>query len=261
MTMPFTGPVPTDVRVSVTGASASPWNLKQTFTDNFGLKAIVRGALPGAGTYQVKVQSADTGPYTRAYRFSGLRPGTRNLTFTLTGGGAVPASFKVDAIADAPPCECDSLDVELNRAGFDSNVEARFSFDWTLGCTGGKGACQGTFSIAGDRAARTAGVDLRLPKNAGAFKATPSQGEIKATCTGDCERTELTGGARLFVQAPSGKVFGRDIRVVTVVVERTCKRVLAPKIFRIAFRPDGEVSDRRSDLDGSGIPDGKEKKN
>jgi hypothetical protein len=262
MSMPFTGPVPTDVRVSVTGASASPWNLKPTFTENFGLKAIVRGSLPGAGSYQVKVASADSGPYTRVYQF-GLRPGTRSATLTLTGGGTIPASFKVDAVAEVGPCECDSLDVLLrtgdNPEGFGSESGTIVPLEWTLECTGGPGRCKGAFSIKGDQAARAADIKLGHGEGLSSYQLVPADREFDVRCDGDCT-APTTETRYLTVRPPDGSRLGRDVRSVTIVVERTCGRQLAPKIFRIAFGAAGVVSARRSDLNGNGVADGKEKR-
>jgi hypothetical protein len=43
-------------------------------------------------------------------------------------------------------------------------------------------------------------------------------------------------------------------------VDRFCKRELTTKRFRIAFNDGGAISKRRSDLNGNGVADGKEKK-
>jgi hypothetical protein len=262
MAMPFYGPAPPrEVRVGVVGASASPWNLRPTFSGNFGVTLTARATLKSGSTYAVKAQSSDTGAYTRAYRFSGLRPGTRNLIFTFSGRNEIPASFRVDAVAETPPCECDSLDLELEPTIYGNDAEATLGFVWDLECTGGRGACRGTFSIAADKAARAEGVDLRFSERSDRIEATRSRDEISATCAGDCEHHPRTSGrANLMVRPPYGKVLGTGVPSVTVVVERTCKRVLAPKIFEIAFRAGGRVDERRSDLNGNGIRDGKEKK-
>jgi hypothetical protein len=260
MSMPFTGPAPSEVRVSITGASASPWNLKPTFTDNFGLKATVRGALPGAGSYQVKVSSADTGAYTRAYLLTGIRPNTRSLTMTLTGGGDLPASFDFDAVADVKPCTCDSLDVRL-RADRNLSTSSRASLplDWTVECAGGAGKCRGAFSISGDAATRAAGIRLGHGGDLQSTYYPPVREAYTVRCDGNCAAP--TSGTRyLTVWAPDGAALGREVRSVTVVVERTCGRQLATKLYTIAFGAGGVVSARRSDLNGNGVADGREKK-
>jgi streptogramin lyase len=264
MAMPFTGPAPSEVRVGITGASASAWNLKGSFSDNFGLKATVRGALPGAGSYQVKVSSADTGAYTRAYLLTGIRPNTRSLTMTLTGGDDLPASFKVDAVAETPPCKCDSLDVRLEGQYATGSREVTLGFNWTLECTGGAGPCDGSISISGDGAARAAGVKVNV---VGSEKMSVDRAgsEIEVTCKGDCKGLTTSGPrdrSYLILRAPDGRQFDneRGIGSVSVVAERTCGRPLAPKVFKIAFGAGGFVSERRSDLNGNGVADGREKK-
>lgn len=263
MTVPFFGRVPPrEVRANVTGASSSPWNLKATFLRNFDVILDGRGVLRNGSTYPIRVQSGDAGAFTRVYRFSGFRSNTKSLNLTLRGTNELPASFTVDAVAVPPePCECDSLDVRLHTepAG---RTELTLGFDWTLECTGGEGACEGNLSVSGDRAARTAGVKADV---VGSDKMTVerSGNEIHVTCRGDCKGPTTSGprGAYLILKAPTGNAFGNDdIGSVTVVVERTCRRKLAPKIFRIAFGELGLVSLRRSDLNGNGVPDGQEKK-
>lgn len=259
MSMPFFSAIPPrEVRAHVTGASASPWNLKPTFSRNFNLKVTARGTLRTGGTYAVKTQSGDTGAYGRAYRFFGFRPNTRSLTLTLAGHNEIPASFKVDAVAPTSPCECDSLDVELRNNAGAGFSELTLGFDWTLECTGGAGACEAGFSVSGDKAARAAGVKVDVVGSSDKFDVQPSGNEIQVTCKGDCTGPTAPGprGAYLIVKAPPGQAFSHDIRSVSIVVERTCRRPLAPKIFRIAFGANGLVSDRRSDLNGNGVPDG-----
>ncbi len=158
-------------------------------------------------------------------------------------------------IAETPPCECDSLEAELYPTASSNKAQARLGFKWSLGCVGGSGACRGTFTISGDKAARAAGVDVGLSEHSSGVKVTRSAEEIDVTCTGDCEREKTTGFAELTIRPPGGGALGRDVRSVTVVLERTCRRTLAPKIFRIVFGADGFVSDRRSDLNGNGIRD------
>ena len=69
------------------------------------------------------------------------------------------------------------------------------------------------------------------------------------------------GGAQVSLTAPDGKVFGpRGIGSVMVEIDRFCKRRLTTKRFRIAFNADGKVSLRRSDLNGTGVADGREER-
>ena len=98
MTMPFFSAVPPrEVRAGIVGASASPWNLKSTFTGNFGVKLTAQATTRSGDTYAVRVQSADTGAYSRVYRFTGFKPRTKQLTFTLRSTTTLPASFQFTA--------------------------------------------------------------------------------------------------------------------------------------------------------------------
>jgi hypothetical protein len=43
-------------------------------------------------------------------------------------------------------------------------------------------------------------------------------------------------------------------------IDRFCRRELTTKRFTVAFGADGRVSARRSDLNGNGVADGREKR-
>lgn len=106
MALPFFGPgplpkspPPKEVQVGIVGASSSPWNLKPTFSGNFGLKVTAIGKLSGGGTYKAKAQSADTGPYTRVLRLTNIRANTAQLSLELRGKTEVTVTFLVNAQA------------------------------------------------------------------------------------------------------------------------------------------------------------------
>ena len=219
----------------------------------------VGGSLPGAGSYQVKVTSADTGPYTRAYQF-GLRPRTTSLTLTFTGGSQIPASFEVDAVAEVKPCECDSLDVVLDVRQT-SSQSSTLGFKWELECTGGAGPCSGTFVIKPDKAARAAGVRMGFTGRIDLESERGANGRVEATCVGNCANQSKGESYLLFEAETLGSWFGDEISAMTIEVERICgSRERAPKTFKIAYGGFGTISKRRSDLNGNGIADGKEKR-
>ena len=64
----------------------------------------------------------------------------------------------------------------------------------------------------------------------------------------------------LDVTAAVDAQFGVEVGAVRITVERFCKRQRVPQTIRIAFNPDGRISVRRSDLNGNGVADGKEKR-
>jgi len=272
MAMPFFGPgpfprntPPKEVQVGIVGASSSPWNLKATFSTNFDLKITVTGTIWSGGTYKPKVQTADTGPYTSVLRIFGFRPKTTGVKLTLTGKTTVPVTFEVNAQAVAPapePCECDSLEVGLNLRYVTSGRVVSFDLGWSMECTKGTGRCSGLLTAAITKSDRGKRVLLAVEAKSG--KATVERGERvwRVDCGIECDSgvaASPQGNEDLTIFAPADGDFGKTVGSVTVEVDRFCRRELAPKIFRVAFNADGYISKGRSDLNGNGIPDGKEK--
>lgn len=104
MSMPFFGPLPRstppkEVQVGIVGASSSPWNLKPIFGGNFNLKTTATAKLAAGGSYKAKVQSVDTGPYTRVVRITNIRANTSQLSLELRGKVRVPVTFVLNAQA------------------------------------------------------------------------------------------------------------------------------------------------------------------
>jgi hypothetical protein len=158
------------------------------------------------------------------------------------------------------PCACESLDVQLDWT-IASEQEAAFALDWVLGCTKGDGGCAGKLEVELTTASKRENVRLRVT-HAGTAQATGATWLVD--CRGKCFRarprtTAGTGSVRL--STPGREVFGpRGIASVTLEVDRTCKRRLTTKRFRVAFNAGGGISLRRSDLNGNGVPDGNEKR-
>ncbi len=157
------------------------------------------------------------------------------------------------------PCVCESLDVRLGSR-ISSAQEVHLDLDWVLGCTKGDGGCQGKLEVELSTASKRAKVRLLVVQQ-GTGRATG--GKWLVDCEGKCFRSrprKVSGGASVSLDAPKGEVFGpQGIGSVTLEVDRLCKRRLTTKRFLVAFNAGGKVSLRRSDLNGNGVADGKEK--
>jgi len=157
------------------------------------------------------------------------------------------------------PCVCESLDVRLGSR-ISSAQAVNLDLDWVLGCTKGDGGCQGKLEVELSTASKRAKVRLLVVQD-GTGRATG--GVWRVDCEGKCFRArprKISGGAQVSLDAPEREVFGpRGIGSVTLEVDRLCQRRLTTKRFLVAFNAGGKVSLRRSDLNGNGVADGKEK--
>jgi hypothetical protein len=158
------------------------------------------------------------------------------------------------------PCVCDSLEVKLGTR-ISSAREVNLDLDWALGCTKGDGGCQGKLEVELSTASKRANVRLLVVQE-GTGRATG--GKWLVDCEGKCSRNrgrKTSGGAQVSLDAPDGQVFGpQGIKSVAVEIDRVCKRGLTTKRFLVAFSAGGKVSLRRSDLNGNGVADGREKR-
>jgi len=158
------------------------------------------------------------------------------------------------------PCVCDSLDVQLDIRRVDERKALAF-VEWELECTKGNGSCEGRLEVELATSAERANVRLQdidpTPRRA-------KGGAWLVDCKGKCGRNHgrLTREERsFFLLPPLAEDLGPGgIGAVTLEVDRFCRRQLTTKRFRIAFNAGGVISKRRSDLNGNGVADGKEKK-
>ena len=217
------------------------------------------GLAPGASlAIQFTTQAALAPNQPREIRFSSTCVVGSDVVKQSTGPPQPPAPTPTPK---PKPCVCESLDVRLDRR-ISSAREVSLDLDWKLGCTKGDGGCEGKLEVELSTASKRAKVRLVVVQD-GTGRATG--GKWLVDCEGRCFRARprtISGGAQVSLDAPEGEVFGpRGIGSVTVEVDRLCKRRLTTKRFLIAFNAGGKVSLRRSDLNGNGVADGKEKRN
>jgi streptogramin lyase len=260
MTFPFFGPgpgsTPKQLQVGVVASSSSP-AIGSTFSASFQLRATATAVRSGGGVYNARVQNGDTGAFTQGIRVTNIEPGTRSVTVTFKGTSAVPVDFGVYAQTPKPEpddCECKELTVAVNTAQ-DLVVDAgreglrlQFLLGWKLKCSGGEGNCTGRLLLSpatGDRA-----EGLRI------------DGDTAVSCKARCAETliayhkvVLDGGARFGTQR-----LGKSVRVISLEIDRVCAGTTKTTVVDFAFGGDGKLDLKRSDLNGNGVADGKEKR-
>jgi hypothetical protein len=86
--------------------------------------------------------------------------------------------------------------------------------------------------------------------------------DATVTCEGLCgeggvatKRFVVVGGARFAADR-----LGRAVRTISLEIDRLCAGKRSSTVVDFAFGPNGKLDLARSDLDGNGIPDGKEKR-
>jgi hypothetical protein len=207
----------------------------------------------GAGTVLATARNRDTAAES-VHRITG--GGAQTLVGN--GSGAV-----LQPLPAPPPCECDRLQVTRIRpySAFvnDRGMRITLFLTWQLRCTDGGGRCRGRVDYAPSAGDRARGLAL--------FRGVGPGRRLRATsltCAGPCDKASdgtttlrLVGG-RMFAE----EKLGRAVRSVTIEVDRFCGgRRLAPQTFELVFLagPRGPLDIPRSDTNGNGIPDGRER--
>ena len=220
------------------------------------------GLAPGASlAIQFTTQARLAPNQPREIRFSSTCVVGSDVVKQSTGPTAPPRPPPPPPPSPRPkPCVCESLEVRLGSR-ISSAQAVTLDLDWVLGCTNGDGGCQGKLEVELSTASKRANVRLLVVQE-GTGRATG--GKWLVDCEGKCFRArprKVSGGASVSLDAPEREVFGpRGIGSVTLEVDRLCKRRLTTKRFLVAFNAGGRVSLRRSDLNGNGVADGKEKR-
>jgi hypothetical protein len=138
------------------------------------------------------------------------------------------------------PCVCESIETrltDLRRAEFTTGTGFAYRLRWTMQCSAGSGRCSGMLTPRPPRRFR--------------FR---TEGGAEISCAGPCRGTS-TGGPMLYFAAVGEEAMERPIRLP---VDVECRRKTR-RVFTIVFRKGAKNVDRkRSDLNGNGIPDGRD---
>ena len=198
---------------------------------------------------------------------TGVFPFRTDVTYPLDAGGTIAVSsdckadFSFEVSGPSAPCMCDKLTVQIRGVDIVQATPTHLSIDlpitWDMECTGGAGKCTGELNVAPTVEDRRSGLRVKR------LKGTSRTGKV--SCKGSCQRGNganvrfrISGGASF----GSGKL-GKSVRTISVEVDRFCERERAPLIFDIALGSDASgpyIDPKKSDLNGNGIADGKEKK-
>ena len=149
------------------------------------------------------------------------------------------------------PCKCKKLDVVAH--GFASGqithpergpAHLGLSFRWTITCTKGKGNCSGSVTVV-----PPAGTDVKITPKTTSF-----------TCTGPCGGTK-TGDFRMKAISADDLDFDKRAgKQFTFHLHKKCGKKTSVEPITLAFGSQGFLDKKKSDLNGNGILDGKEKK-
>lgn len=180
-------------------------------------------------------------------------------------GATGPTSAPPPPKPKPPPCKCKTINVDFEHRSKPEIVDStagRLSIDlwlhWDMECTTGAGRCTGR--VVASPTVQDKNSGLRIKR----LKGTNRTGVIK--CDGPC--SEPIHGGIVHFRMVGGSNFGaaklgKSVRLITLEVDRFCTRDLAPKTFDFVFGLYGgkpEIDYKKSDLNGNGIADGKEKK-
>jgi hypothetical protein len=162
-------------------------------------------------------------------------------------------------VPQAQPCACRTLTATLAGARklrskkTRKGIAVEFQLRWTMDCAGGTGRCNGRLSVAPVPSSRVLGAKSNFDEPGG---------RRSLTCTGGCRGR--AGGSERLVVTSTHRAFGKgnvgrgDGRSVSIEVDRFCRRTRAPLTFDLVFERTGVIDTSLSDLNGNGIPDGKD---
>jgi len=186
--------------------------------------------------------------------------GKQDVVVGATGPTSAPPKPK-----PKPQCRCKTLTAELAFGSKPEIVEStpgHLSIDltlhWEMDCTDGAGDCKGTITTSPTTADRANGLRLKRLKGRNRTGVIACEGPCTKPNGGNV-RFRLAGGANF-----GSEKLGKSVRVITLEVDRFCSRELAPRTFDLIFGRDElgkpEIDHEKSDLNGNGIRDGREKK-
>ena len=156
--------------------------------------------------------------------------------------------------AAPPPCLCEKTDTKITRTALNFTDSHRFhmQFVWTMTCTGGEGTCKGEIDIE-----PPAGFTVTTPK------------KLTISCLGTCAKPSsqplFIGGkfpksARTLKQRRSEKfVFLFHKFCLDANGKRGAEQKPVGKMW-VKYNKRGIPDQKKSDFNGNGIADGKEKK-
>jgi hypothetical protein len=187
------------------------------------------------------------------------------------GRGAISEDCKTDSsvvmtfgtppkpIPKPPPSACNCTNLSVTGSKYSSSqvntgdAQLKLSLNWTMSCTGASGRpCAGR-------------IELTAPKGSDIEIVAPTRGNVQ--CKGRCRLgpsthkgttvMRATSAGNLYFDARAGKSFVFRLKLYCT---RGGKEVLVgAKRMTFAFAGSGFLDKRKSDLNGNGVADGKEK--
>jgi hypothetical protein len=217
---------------------------------------------PGsAGSFAVNLTV--TGNEGSTARVSGAGTGT---TTSSTGGGSGGSSGGSGG-NQAPPCDCAKVTGFVNDFGvYHPSSRLTFKLHTAIACTPGSGAgCSGKASLLAPK-----GMFFVTPPVKGAKKPVRKT-TMSVACSGKCGRTTTASASFALLAinlknhrlSPKGRGAGPPYKLVLQTNCISPTGVLRPPTrltLKIAFKKNGNVDYKKSDLNGDGKPDGRQLK-
>lgn len=226
--------------------------------------SITSASGPGQTVFQGSIFGSQgtniTSGSSKSWRFTTDKPLTPGSRGTLEVSATCAFGSDVTATLDGPidlQCNCLSftariLPKSISLFGItDQSLNLGFTIFWLMNCSAGLEGCTGTLELKPPQPAAALGAKLRLVDKAGKLgKATGT-----FTCEGQCAKlNQGTQTLRLFGKKPLGAK-NRAKKTYTLTLERTCQgKKLRPLKFKLVFDKLGQVSKKKSDLNGDGKP-------
>lgn len=186
------------------------------------------------------------------------------------GTAAISEDCRTDAAAEIvfgsppkpiptpPPSACNCTNLTVVGTKYSSSqvnsgkAQLKLSLNWTLSCSGAAGRpCSGRFEILAP-----AGSDIRLD--------APANGKV--SCKGRCigppstargtAKLRATSAGDLYFDERAGKSFAFRLRLYCTRNGR--EALVGAKRLTFSFNRAGFLDRRKSDLNGDGVPDGKD---
>lgn len=229
---------------------------------NLGSGAAVNGVYPPSATVTLP---------NGTYYFQAIYSGNASLA-----GGRSPCT---EVLTVEPPCTCGKLFGYLNSfhtfgAG---STRLEFNIHSAMTCTAGAGGCSGTLTLKAPGHAKF--IDSSKAKNGAAgLKLKKSTATVAFSCAGPCSATTVQQPFTLqwlafkrikvhhkhkkatFRTVPDPRFLpaGRAHTTITVKLVESCNGIVITKTLKIHFDKHGQVDYKGSDLNGDGIPDGRQ---
>ena len=221
-----------------------------TTTTASGPSGAVGGVLSGGGRFGF--QQLDIAPSAAAtFSFTTLAPYPASAGGDLQVSSDCQTYVLVRATGPTSPCNCQRVGTTVARKTLDFTSLRRYRFQlvWTMNCAGDAGNCEGDVNFIPPR-----GFTMTTPRNS------------TISCTGTCASTssgviEVAGTFPRDMRTPDQR---RNKTVIlafkTFCTQNGVRIAAANGAITAVYNANGRLDERKSDLNGDGLPDARKRK-